>query len=60
MIRLERVTSTNHPAMRFYESLAFTFTGHTEPYPNDPALMECERSRPISPMPESSIPASRQ
>ena len=41
------VTSTNEPAMRFYERLGFTRTGRTEPYPNDPAVIEYEMSRPI-------------
>lgn len=41
------VTSNNEPAARFYERLGFTFTGHTEPYPNDPALTEYEMARPI-------------
>jgi ribosomal protein S18 acetylase RimI-like enzyme len=41
------VTSTNQPAIRFYEALGFTMTGRTEPYPNDPALIEYEMSRPI-------------
>ena len=41
------VTSTNQPAIRFYEGLNFTRTGRTEPYPNDPALIEYEMSRPI-------------
>lgn len=41
------VTSSNETAIRFYEGLGFTRTGHTEPYPNDPELMEYEMSRPI-------------
>ena len=41
------VTSTNQSAIRFYEGLSFTRTGRTEPYPNDPALIEYEMSRPI-------------
>ena len=41
------VTSNNEPAMRFYERLGFTRTGRTEPYPNDPAVIEYEMSRPI-------------
>ena len=43
------VTSNNQSAMRFYERLAFTRTGRTEPYPNDPAVIEYEMSRPIPP-----------
>ena len=42
------VTSNNDSAMRFYERLGFTRTGRTEPYPNDPAVIEYEMSRPIS------------
>jgi ribosomal protein S18 acetylase RimI-like enzyme len=42
------VTCNNDPAIRFYERLGFTRTGRTEPYPNDPALIEYEMSRPIS------------
>jgi len=41
------VTSNNESAIKFYERLGFTRTGRTEPYPNDPALIECEMSRPI-------------
>jgi ribosomal protein S18 acetylase RimI-like enzyme len=41
------VTSNNQAAQRFYERLGFAFTGRTEPYPNDPALIEHEMSRPI-------------
>jgi ribosomal protein S18 acetylase RimI-like enzyme len=41
------VTSHNVPAIRFYEQLGFTRTGRTEPYPNDPALVECEMSLSI-------------
>lgn len=40
------VTCTNDPAIRFYKRLGFTRTGRTEPYPNDPALIEYEMSRP--------------
>ena len=42
------VTSNNEPAMRFYERLGFTRTGRTEPYPNDPAVIEFEMARRIS------------
>jgi len=41
------VTSNNEPAIRFYQRLGFTRTGRTEPYPNDPAVIEHEMSRPI-------------
>ena len=41
------VTSNNEPAIRFYERLGFTRTGRTEPYPNDPAVIEYEMSRLI-------------
>jgi ribosomal protein S18 acetylase RimI-like enzyme len=47
------VTSSNEPAMRFYERLGFTRTGRTEPYPNDPSLIEYQMSRPI---PLSDVP----
>lgn len=42
------VTSNNEPAISFYERLGFTRTGRTEPYPNDPAILEYEMSRDIS------------
>ena len=42
------VTAHNDPARRFYERLGFAVTGRTEPYPNDPALIELEMSRSIS------------
>jgi ribosomal protein S18 acetylase RimI-like enzyme len=41
------VTSTNEPAILFYQRLGFARTGRTGPYPNDPALIEYEMSRPI-------------
>jgi ribosomal protein S18 acetylase RimI-like enzyme len=41
------VTSNNEPAIRFYERLGFTRTGRSEPYPNDPAVIEYEMSRPL-------------
>jgi len=44
--RLElMVTSRNETAIKFYEHLGFTRTGRTEPYPNDPALIEYEMAR---------------
>jgi ribosomal protein S18 acetylase RimI-like enzyme len=39
------VVSTNDSAINFYESLAFTKTGRTEPYPNDPNLFEYEMAK---------------
>jgi ribosomal protein S18 acetylase RimI-like enzyme len=36
------VTSVNTGAVRFYERLGFHKTGKTEPYPNDPAIIEYE------------------
>jgi len=41
------VTSKNEPAIRFYESLGFSRTGSSEPYPNDPALTEWEMARRV-------------
>ena len=39
------VVSNNETAARLYERLGFVKTGHTEPYPNDPALFEYEMER---------------
>ena len=36
------VTSSNSIATAFYQRLGYAFTGNTEPYPNDPALVEYE------------------
>jgi GNAT superfamily N-acetyltransferase len=36
------VTSCNDAAIRFYERMGFVRTGKTQPYPNDPALLEFE------------------
>jgi ribosomal protein S18 acetylase RimI-like enzyme len=41
------VTAINESAIRFYERLGFTRTGRTEPYPNNPAILDHEMSRPI-------------
>lgn len=41
------VTSNNESAIKFYERLGFSRTGRTEPYPNDPALIEYEMSRSV-------------
>jgi len=43
------VVANNSPAMRFYERLGFVRTGRTQPYPNDPALIEYEMARPLPP-----------
>ena len=42
------VTRNNGPAIAFYERLGFTRTGRTEPYPNDPTVLEMEMSRAIA------------
>jgi ribosomal protein S18 acetylase RimI-like enzyme len=42
------VTSNNESARRFYERWGLTKTGRTEPYPNDPNVVEYEMSRPIA------------
>lgn len=42
------VTSVNTGAMRFYERLGFRTTGLTEPYPNDPAIIEYEMVMPLT------------
>jgi ribosomal protein S18 acetylase RimI-like enzyme len=41
------VTSSNEPAILFYQRLGFALTGRTEPYPNDPALIEYQMSRSL-------------
>ncbi|HTC75141.1 MAG TPA: GNAT family N-acetyltransferase [Edaphobacter sp.] len=41
------VTHSNLAAISFYQRLGFTATGRTEPYPNDPTLIEYEMSKPI-------------
>jgi ribosomal protein S18 acetylase RimI-like enzyme len=41
------VTSVNPAAIAFYQRLGFSATGRTEPYPNDPAVIEYEMSKPI-------------
>ena len=38
------VTSSNQSAIHFYTTLGFAKTGHSLPYPNDPALVEHEMS----------------
>jgi ribosomal protein S18 acetylase RimI-like enzyme len=42
------VTSSNHSAIEFYKRCGFTMTGKTEPYPNDPSLIEYEMAQPVS------------
>jgi ribosomal protein S18 acetylase RimI-like enzyme len=41
------VVGKNLAAISFYERLGFTKTGRTEPYPNDPALIEYEMSKSL-------------
>jgi ribosomal protein S18 acetylase RimI-like enzyme len=41
------VTSSNLAAIAFYQRLSFTPTGRTEPYPNDPSLIEYEMSKSL-------------
>jgi ribosomal protein S18 acetylase RimI-like enzyme len=41
------VTSNNGAGLHFYQRLGFTRTGGTEPYPNDPALIEIEMMRSL-------------
>ena len=41
------VTCNNDTAIKFYRSLGFSFTGGTEPYPNDPELFEYAMTKPI-------------
>lgn len=42
------VTSNNEGAIKFYQRLGFSLTGHTEPYANDPALSNYEMIRSLS------------
>lgn len=42
------VVSSNELAQRFYERLGFVRTGRTEPYPNDPALLQYEMARSLA------------
>lgn len=47
LVLLLTVVGNNHGAIRFYERLGFARTGRTQPYPNEPTLIEYEMSRPI-------------
>jgi ribosomal protein S18 acetylase RimI-like enzyme len=42
------VTSSNDRAIGFYRRLGFAETGVTEPYPNDPSLIEIEMLRSVA------------
>jgi ribosomal protein S18 acetylase RimI-like enzyme len=42
------VTSNNQGAIKFYQQLGFKLTGRTEPYRNDPSLLNYVMSRSIS------------
>jgi len=50
------VTSSNHNAIEFYQRMGFSMTGHTEPYPNDPSLIEYQMSVSV-PAEENQRPA---
>jgi ribosomal protein S18 acetylase RimI-like enzyme len=41
------VTNINLSAIAFYHRLGFTKTGRTEPYPNDPTLIEYQMSKSL-------------
>ena len=41
------VTSNNQTAIAFYQRLGFAMSGRTEPYPNDPSMVEYEMSLTI-------------
>jgi ribosomal protein S18 acetylase RimI-like enzyme len=41
------VVANNLPAIHFYQRLGFVQTGRTQPYPNDPALVEHEMARSL-------------
>ena len=43
------VTSVNSGAIEFYRRLGFRMTGRTEPYPNDPGIVEHEMVLPLNP-----------
>jgi ribosomal protein S18 acetylase RimI-like enzyme len=42
------VTSNNESAFRFYDRMGLTRTGRTEPYPNDPKVIEHEMSMSLA------------
>ncbi|HZD48631.1 MAG TPA: GNAT family N-acetyltransferase [Silvibacterium sp.] len=42
------VTGCNHGAIEFYKNSGFSLTGITEPYPNDPSMIEYEMSQPVA------------
>ena len=42
------VTSRNDDAIGFYERMGFARTGRTEPYPNDPSVVEYEMFRTLA------------
>jgi ribosomal protein S18 acetylase RimI-like enzyme len=42
------VVSGNESAERFYERLGFVRTGCSQPWPNDPAIVQYEMARPIA------------
>lgn len=42
------VTSNNHKAINFYQRLGFSLTGKTEPYRNDPSLLNYEMRRSVT------------
>jgi ribosomal protein S18 acetylase RimI-like enzyme len=41
------VDCVNEAAISFYKRMGFVMTGRTEPYPNDPALIEYEMTRSL-------------
>jgi ribosomal protein S18 acetylase RimI-like enzyme len=41
------VTGSNSSATNFYQRIGFSQTGRSEPYPNDPAILQYEMSKPL-------------
>jgi ribosomal protein S18 acetylase RimI-like enzyme len=41
------VVCVNETAISFYKRMGFVMTGRTEPYPNDPALIEYEMTHSL-------------